>query len=84
MENSEVSREIPLDVSEHWEREALESGVVFSPRKVGVLRVCAAAEYLAVELLELASLIAELDDFSWAYEGEIEWPEEEDLPLSLV
>lgn len=43
---------------------------------MGKVRIDGAADDLGVDGLELGALIVELANLSWAYESEIEWPEE--------
>jgi hypothetical protein len=58
--------------------------MIFTPSKVAVLRIRAAAEHLTIKLCEVGVLVAELSNLSRAYKGEVEWPEEDYLPLSLI
>jgi hypothetical protein len=84
VQDAQGARKLSLEVGEHREGETLQVAVIFTPRKMTVLRVSAAAEYLTIELREIGVLITELSNLSWAYEGEVERPKEYYLPLSLV
>ena len=49
--------------------------------EMGISRAC---DNLAIELLKFFNLIRELNNFSWAYEGEVERIEEENDIFTLV
>ena len=57
--------------------------VFLGPLFVGEMRINRASNNLAIDLIELGESIRELADLSWAYEGEIEWVEEENNVLAL-
>jgi hypothetical protein len=84
VKDAEVRRQVSFKVGKHWERKVVKSFVVLAPCKMRILRVGTAAKDLTVELLELFVLVTELDDLCRAHEGEVEWPEEYDLPLALI
>ena len=84
VKDAEVARQVSFKVGKHWEWQVVKSFVVLAPCKMRILRVGTAAKDLTVELLELFVLVTELDDLCRAHEGEVEWPEEYDLPLALI
>jgi hypothetical protein len=73
-------------IGEHWDFHVSESSllsVFFGPLLVGEVRVDGARDNLAVEFVEFGLLVRELNDLSWADEGEVEWVEEKDDVFAL-
>lgn len=57
---------------------------IFDPGLVAVFRVNRSAENNGVQRLELVDALAELGDFGWANEGEVERVKEKHRPLTAV
>jgi hypothetical protein len=76
-----------LDVGEEGDVDGSESALgagVEGPSSVGEVGVDGAADDFAAVLAEVLGLVAELDDFGGADEGEVEGVEEEQQPLAAV
>ena len=67
----------------HVTKSTLFSGLL-APFSMDKLRISRAANNFSVDLAESFSGIVETNDFSRAYEGEVEWVEEQKNPFSLV
>lgn len=87
IENAVLISDILLDVSEKRDVNRSKSSIftrVQSPSTVHKVRVDGGANDLAVVVSEVLGLVAEVDDFSGADEGEVKGVEEEQQPLLAV
>lgn len=86
VEDAVLVSDVLLDVGKQrnveWSKPSIGT-IIERPSSMDKVRVDGASDHLAVVLLELGSLVAELHDFGGADEGEIQRVEEEEQPLAL-
>lgn len=87
IEDSVVGSDLLLDISQEGNVDAAETSEIsglLGPSSMDEVRVDRAAEHLTVVISEFFGLIAELNNFGGADEGEVERVEKEQNPLVLV
>lgn len=76
-----------LDISKQRDVDGTKSSLIAGlkgPPPMDEMRVNGASDHFAIVLSEVLGLVAELNNFGGADEGEIEGVEEEQQPLALV
>lgn len=87
IEDSVVGSDLLLDISQEGNVDAAETSEIsglLGPSSMDEVRVDRAAKHLTVVISEFFGLIAELNNFGGADEGEVERVKKEQNPLVLV